>query len=83
MPSQKGDGSLILKALEIASGTGQHVIHFAHKQPYIMWQPSECDDKSLRSIASYIETMRVGNVSPALWIDTTVAPSQWTRSVLT
>lgn len=36
-----------LQALEISSGTGQHVTHFARALPNIMWQPSEYDQQSL------------------------------------
>lgn len=36
-----------LQALEISSGTGQHVTHFARALPNIMWQPSEFDQQSL------------------------------------
>lgn len=34
-------------ALEISSGTGQHVVHFANALPNITWQPSEFDGHSL------------------------------------
>ena len=27
--------------LEVGSGTGEHVIHFARVMPYLAWQPSE------------------------------------------
>lgn len=36
-----------LRALEISSGTGQHVTHFAQALRNIIWQPSEYDRQSL------------------------------------
>lgn len=36
-----------LNALEISSGTGQHVTHFAQGLRNITWQPSEFDRQSL------------------------------------
>lgn len=40
-----------LFALELGSGTGQHVIRFAQKMPFVTWQPSditqECLDRSV------------------------------------
>ncbi|XP_070777777.1 methyltransferase-like 26 isoform X2 [Enoplosus armatus] len=36
-----------LQALEISSGTGQHVTHFAKALRNIVWQPSEYDRQSL------------------------------------
>jgi len=36
-----------LNALEISSGTGQHVIHFAKAFPNITWQPSEYEAQSI------------------------------------
>ena len=36
-----------LQALEISSGTGQHVTHFAKALRNIIWQPSEYDHQSL------------------------------------
>lgn len=33
--------------LEIASGTGQHVSHFAKYYRNITWNPSEIEDKSI------------------------------------
>jgi SAM-dependent methyltransferase len=42
--------------LEIASGTGEHLIHFAEQFPALQWQPSDLNDDALRSI----EAWRVG-----------------------
>lgn len=36
-----------LQALEVSSGTGQHVTHFAQALRNITWQPSEYDHQSL------------------------------------
>jgi tRNA G46 methylase TrmB len=36
-----------LFALELGSGTGQHVIHFARKIPFITWQPSDIKEEFL------------------------------------
>lgn len=36
-----------LFALELGSGTGQHIIRFAQKMPFVIWQPSDIKEDSL------------------------------------
>ena len=45
------------KALEIASGTGQHVAAWARAMPGLSWQPSEVDSKRRDSIDSWATGM--------------------------
>ena len=59
--------------LEVASGTGQHVAHFAAEFPALTWQPSERDEESFPSIAAW--TDRLANVKPPLRID--VSGGRW------
>ena len=66
-------------ALEIASGTGQHAVHFAAGLPGWTWQPSDPDRSSLASIAAWLElTKRDGaalaNLLPPLRLDVTELP---------
>lgn len=60
-------------ALEIASGTGQHVVAFAQALPDITWHPTEVDAKRLASIDAYIEDAKLSNVKPAVFLDATRA----------
>lgn len=41
-----------LFALELGSGTGQHVIRFAQKMPFVTWQPSDITQESLDRFVS-------------------------------
>src|SRR5262249_26767274 len=55
--------------LEIGSGTGQHIVHFARAMPRITWQPSECDAECMRSISAWVAWEVPPNVRPPLWLD--------------
>jgi hypothetical protein len=58
-------------ALEIASGSGQHVAHFAAAMPGWRWQPSEAQATALPSIAAWTATEP--NVLPAVLLDVMAA----------
>ncbi len=55
--------------LEIASGTGQHVVHFARALPELTWQPSELDAELRLSIAALAAQEGLANVRPPLDLD--------------
>lgn len=58
--------------LEIASGSGEHVVHYAAALPALDFQPSDPDAEARASIDDWVRTLGLGNVRPALAIDVTV-----------
>lgn len=56
-------------ALEIASGTGQHVAFFAAALPGWTWQPSEGDTAMLPAIAARTVQAGLRNVRPPVGLD--------------
>ncbi|MBC5783806.1 DUF938 domain-containing protein [Ramlibacter sp. USB13] len=61
-------------ALEIASGTGQHVAFFAAAFPGWSWQPTDADASMLPAIAARAAEAGLANVRPPVLLDVT-APS--------
>lgn len=59
------------QALEIASGTGQHVVTFARGLPGLTWQPTEIDAARRASIDAYAAEAALHNLRPALALDAT------------
>lgn len=59
-------------ALEIASGTGQHVTGFAAALPGLHWHPTEIDPARRASIDAYIAEAGLPNVAPAQSLDAAV-----------
>ncbi|GGH20873.1 Protein of unknown function [Cribrihabitans marinus] len=57
------------RALELASGTGQHVAAFAERFPALQWQPTEIAPARRASIDAYCKALP--NVAPALELDAT------------
>jgi hypothetical protein len=63
--------------LEVASGTGQHVIHFAKALPNLTWQPSDPDAELRESIARRVEEERLANVNLPVDLDVARLPWPW------
>jgi SAM-dependent methyltransferase len=59
---------------EIASGTGEHAIHFARSLPEVTWQPSDPDSGARASIAAWIAAEKLPNVRAPLAFDVTSTP---------
>lgn len=60
--------------LEIASGTGQHLVHFARALSGLTWQPSDPDADLRQSIGLRIEEARLANANAPLALDVTRLP---------
>uniref|UniRef100_A0A0K0ERM9 Methyltransferase domain-containing protein n=1 Tax=Strongyloides stercoralis TaxID=6248 RepID=A0A0K0ERM9_STRER len=74
------------KVLEIASGTGQHILSFAKNFPNSTFQPSEISHRHLHSIVAYLDMLRNAhsmiskkeiNIRVPLYIDVTKSPTKW------
>jgi SAM-dependent methyltransferase len=60
--------------LEIASGTGQHVTHFAAALPELVWQPSDPDADARASIAAWTDHAGLANVRAPLELNVERTP---------
>jgi SAM-dependent methyltransferase len=57
--------------VEVGSGTGQHVVHFARHTPGIIWWPSDLNENHLKSIEAWRAHSALSNIRPPLRIDLT------------
>lgn len=55
--------------LEVASGTGQHIVFFAAAMPGLQWIPSDPDPRQRRSIAARTAQAHLNNVAAPMDID--------------
>ena len=55
--------------LEIASGSGEHAVHFASALPHLDWQPSDPDPMALSSIAGWAAEAALPNLRPPIMLD--------------
>ncbi len=59
--------------LEVASGSGEHALHFAPAFPSLLWQPSDRDPRAIASIAAHRATNEIPNLQPPLLLDAAAA----------
>lgn len=62
--------------LEIASGTGEHAIHFSEAFPALDWQPTDPDETARASIAAWRDDAGLGNLHAPLLLDA-ADPDSW------
>ena len=60
--------------LEIASGTGEHAVHFATHLPTLNWQPTDRDREALESIAAYRAATPLPNLKSPILLDASSPP---------
>ncbi len=58
-------------ALEIASGTGQHIVKLAAAMPLLDWQPSDVDETRIKSIQCWSDDHHLTNLKPPCLLDAT------------
>jgi SAM-dependent methyltransferase len=66
-------------ALEVGSGTGQHVVEFARQFPQVTWWPSDLNDNHLASIEAWRRHSELANIRSALRLD--VSDPAWGDAV--
>lgn len=59
--------------LELASGTGEHAVHFARALAHLDWQPSDADSNALDSIEAWRAQAGPPNLRAPLRIDASAA----------
>ena len=57
------------RALEIASGSGEHVVHIAPSTPGLSWQPTDPDPVRRASIDAWRARAECGRIAPAAPLD--------------
>jgi len=61
--------------LEVASGTGQHIVHFARAVPALSWQPTEPDAHLLAALTRRVRAAALANLRAPLRLD--VLEPEW------
>lgn len=62
------------KALEIASGTGEHVVRLAAATPELTWHPSDIDADRLKSITAWTAHEKLTNIAAPMAFNAVTDP---------
>lgn len=69
------------RVLELASGSGEHAVHFAQAMPGWQWQPSDTAPAALASTGAWQEQRQAGNLLAPVALDVTASwPAEWQAS---
>lgn len=70
--------------LEVASGTGEHAVHFARSFPDLEWQPSDLHSDALSSISAWRAEAGLQNLREPIVVDarSPLWPIDWADAVL-
>ena len=66
--------------LEIASGSGEHAVHFASALPHLVWQPTDPDPQARHLIAAHAARAQLPNLLSPLELDASAAVWPVTRA---
>jgi hypothetical protein len=55
--------------LEVASGPGEHITHFARNLPSLVFQPSDPEPDALLSVAAWVKAANVANARAPIVLD--------------
>ena len=61
--------------LEVASGSGEHALHFAREFPHLLWQPTDADPVGLCSIDAWRSAESLPNLLAPVHLD--AARDRW------
>ena len=67
------------KVLEVASGSGQHICHFAKEFSHLTWIPSDPDPDHLKSVDAWVREDNIANVEECLLLD---ARERWDLEIV-
>ncbi len=62
------------RILEVASGSGEHAVHFAPRLPGLRWQPSDPDPVNRASITAWAAQNTAADLPPPLDLDVLAKP---------
>lgn len=55
--------------LEVASGSGEHIIYFGQNLPHLGWVPSDIKSEALHSIQSWRSYAKSKNIEPPIYLN--------------